>query len=67
MSEFFLFFFKKGIDKSIGPCYNNNVEGDKTKKEDENMLDTYITDITCEEFYGEDWDELMAELAEEEA
>lgn len=36
-------------------------------KEDENMLDAYITDITCEEFYGEDWDELMAELAEEEA
>lgn len=31
------------------------------------MLDTYITDITCEELYGEDWDDLMAELAEEEA
>ena len=31
------------------------------------MLDAYITDITCEESYGEDWDELMAELAEEEA
>ena len=31
------------------------------------MLDAYITDITCEELYSEDWDELMAELAEAEA
>ena len=31
------------------------------------MLDTYIIDITCEELYGEDWDDLMAELVEEEA
>ena len=31
------------------------------------MLDAYLTDVTCEEFYSEDWDELMAELAEEEA
>lgn len=30
------------------------------------MLDTYITDITCEELYSEDWEALMAELAEEE-
>ena len=30
------------------------------------MLDTYITDITCEELYSEDWETLMAELAEEE-
>ena len=30
------------------------------------MLDAYITNITCEELYGEDWDDLMAELAEEE-
>ena len=31
------------------------------------MLDAYITDITCEELYSEDWETLMAELAEEEA
>lgn len=31
------------------------------------MLDAYITDITCEEFYSEDWDSLWEELAEEEA
>lgn len=30
------------------------------------MLDAYITDITCEEFYSEDWDSLWEELAEEE-
>lgn len=30
------------------------------------MLDAYITDITCEEFYTEDWEALMAELAETE-
>lgn len=30
------------------------------------MLDAYITDITCEELYSEDWETLMAELAEEE-
>lgn len=34
------------------------------------MLDTYMTDITCEEFYTEDWEALMAEInaeTEEEA
>lgn len=31
------------------------------------MLDAYLTDITCEEFYSEDWEALMAEIAEEEA
>lgn len=30
------------------------------------MLDAYIIDITCEELYSEDWETLMAELAEEE-
>ena len=30
------------------------------------MMDAYLTDITCEEFYSEDWADLMAELAEEE-
>ena len=30
------------------------------------MLDAYLTDITCEEFYGEDWEALRAESAEEE-
>ncbi len=30
------------------------------------MMDAYLTDITCEEFYSEDWETLMAELAEEE-
>ena len=30
------------------------------------MLDAYITNITCEELYSEDWETLMAELAEEE-
>ena len=30
------------------------------------MLDTYITDITCEELYSEDWEALMVEIAEEE-
>lgn len=34
------------------------------------MLDAYITDITCEELYTEDWEVLMAEInaeTEEEA
>ena len=26
------------------------------------MLDAYITDITCEEFYNEDLEALMAEI-----
>lgn len=29
------------------------------------MMDAYLTDITCEEFYSEDWEALMAEIAEE--
>lgn len=30
------------------------------------MFDSYICEITCEEFYSENWNDLMEELAEEE-
>lgn len=30
------------------------------------MFDSYICEITCEEFYSEDFETLWAEIAEEE-